>query len=87
MPVRTYRAVREGDLQRRFRVPSDTLIADLLYRMRYRHCRRNKGTRIILWKGETDDVALTARHRPLRGHRRGRHQRSLVDLGGVSRPR
>jgi hypothetical protein len=42
----------EGDLQRRFRVPSDTLIGDLQYRMRCRHCRRDKGIRIILWKGE-----------------------------------
>src|SRR5512135_2910349 len=42
----------EGDLQRRFHVPSDTLIADLQYRMRCRQCRRSKGLRIVLWKGE-----------------------------------
>ena len=28
------------------RIPSDTLIADLQYRMRCRQCRRNKGLRI-----------------------------------------
>ena len=42
----------EGELQRRFHFPSDTLIADLQYRLRCRQCRRNKGVRIPFWKGE-----------------------------------
>jgi hypothetical protein len=37
-----------GVLQRRHRMPSDTLVIDLQYRLRCSHCRRNRGFRIEL---------------------------------------
>jgi hypothetical protein len=43
-----------GELQRKHRVPSDILIADLQYRLRcgFSQCRRRKGMRILLWERE-----------------------------------
>jgi len=43
-----------GELQRRHRVPSDTLIYDLQYRLRcgFSQCKRRDGVRIVLWDGE-----------------------------------
>jgi len=43
-----------GELQRRHRVPSDTLLHDLQYRLRcgFEQCRRTRGIRIVLWDGE-----------------------------------
>jgi hypothetical protein len=43
-----------GELQQKHRVPSDTLIYDLQYRLRCKRpeCRRSKGMRILLWDGE-----------------------------------
>jgi hypothetical protein len=43
-----------GELQRKYRVPSDMLIYDLQYRLRCHRdqCRRKQGMRILLWDGE-----------------------------------
>jgi hypothetical protein len=41
-----------GELQKKRRVPSSTLIFDLQYRLRCAHCRRLGQVRIFLWDGE-----------------------------------
>jgi hypothetical protein len=41
-----------GELERRHKLPSDTLIYDLQYRLRCDFCRRKKDMRILLWDGE-----------------------------------
>jgi hypothetical protein len=42
-----------GELQGRHRLPSDTPLYDLQYRMRcgFSRCRRTKGIRVVLWGG------------------------------------
>jgi hypothetical protein len=54
MPVGHIGRFAHGELQRKHRVPSDILIADLQYRLRcgFSQCRRRKGIRILLWEGE-----------------------------------
>jgi hypothetical protein len=37
-----------GTLQRLHRIPSTTLVFDLQYRLRCRHCRRDRGFKISL---------------------------------------
>jgi hypothetical protein len=41
-----------GELQRKRRLPSDTLIYDLQFRLRCEFCRRRGQVRILLWDGE-----------------------------------
>jgi hypothetical protein len=43
-----------GELQTQHKLPSDTLIYDLQYRLRcgFQQCRRRRGMRILLWDGE-----------------------------------
>jgi hypothetical protein len=37
-----------GFLQRRYRLPSTTLVYDLLYRLRCAHCRADRGFEIVV---------------------------------------
>ena len=42
-----------GFLQRRYRLPSDTLVFDLQFRLRCSHCNRRSGFRITIFDGRT----------------------------------
>ena len=42
-----------GFLQRRYRVPSDTLVFDLQFRLRCSHCNRRSGFRITIFDNRT----------------------------------
>jgi hypothetical protein len=42
-----------GFLQRRYRVPSDTLVYDLQFRLRCSHCNRRAGFRITIFDDRT----------------------------------
>jgi hypothetical protein len=48
-----------GELQRRRRVPSDTLIYDLQYRMRRQRCGRTQGFTITVLRLRTDRSQLS----------------------------
>ena len=44
---------RKGFLQRRQRVPSDTLVFDLQFRLRCSHCNARVGSRITIFDNRT----------------------------------
>ena len=53
-----------GLLQRRYRIPSDTLIYDLQYRMKCHHCNRTSGFEIAIL--DERDRSTSSREKPMR---------------------
>jgi hypothetical protein len=63
---------QQGVLQRLYRLPSDTLLIDLQYRLRCRHCNRRQGFRIAV-------VDLTGR-----GDRSIPRTETIITAGDIS---